>query len=309
MQVSKSFKALAAPLLYEQLDWKYMQRNPMLIKRGNVIKAVSGINTKEDELQHIKSIDLQNHLVKDCPVTDGRARLPPLKIPLVHIDMRKTEVDDVSNNQYCLDHSRCNLLQGQSANKIVVSVNTDDQPTGLRHLSLSSVEEHVVKLNFRSTPRWRSNLHSESRAKQLVIILSPVNHDTSTTSPPPNGPSMWTCIDLWADHLAYDSRIHNSPSDIVMVNFDDAEDGIISHPACKTGVFERLCRNAINRFRPRNYIELKGDQRWRTASEAALVSIKFITMKKYLGEYDWDGVYTKEEVAELLRAEEVKGSN
>lgn len=308
MRVSKTFKAVAAPLLYEKLNWEHMKRDPLkLVKKGNAIKAPSDINTKEDDLQYIKYIELQHHLVKDCPIKDGRVQLPSLEIPIVYIDLTKTSEDNYPNDHYGLDNQRCHLLQFQRADKVVISVNADHAPTSLRRFRISSVEEQVVKLKLDFLPNlWRRPyLHSESRAKKLVIILSPAAQDTYATTSPYNDHALGYCMSLWADHLAHNIRIRHSSSDIVMVNFDDMENRMSPESADLSRTFERLCRQTIDRFNPRDYIKLKG-QRWRTASEAASVSIKFITMKEYLTNNDWTGVYTKEEVAELLQAEDLK---
>ena len=308
MRVSKTFKAVVAPLLYEKLNWEYMQRNPLkLVKEGNVIKIGSGINTKADDLRHIKYIELQHHVVKECAGKVERGQLPSLEIPIVYIDLTKSSEDNYPNYHYGLDNQRCHLLQFQRADKVVVSVNADHAPTSLRRFRIGSVEEQVVKLKLDFLPNlWRRPyLHSESTANKLVIILSPAAQDTYATTSPYNDQVMRHCMSVWADHLARDSKIRHSSSDIVMVNFDEIENRMVSHPADFAGAFERMCKDTIDRFNPRDYIKPNG-QRWRTASEAASVSIKFISMKEYLTNYDWTGIYTKEEVAKLLQAKDLK---
>ena len=219
--------------------------------------------------------------------------------------MRKTSPKYLPGRQYCLDYQRCHLSHSQRANKVVVCVNTDDDPTPLRHLNISSVEEHVVKMKTNIHSWGTHNLYSESRAKRLVLILSPANQDTSSTTSSYHDQELWECMDIWADHLAFHCNIRQSSSDIFMVNFDDLENRMITQSADLSGAFERLCRQTIDQFDASDYLTPKRLQ-WRTASEAASVSIKFIAMNEYLTNYDWTGVYTKEEVVELLQVEDLK---
>ena len=78
MRVSKLFKALAAPLLYEKLDWKHMKRDPLrLIKEGKgkvIRRGALDLVTKETELQYIKSIEIRAHMRDSCPLPNGRPR-------------------------------------------------------------------------------------------------------------------------------------------------------------------------------------------------------------------------------------------
>ena len=302
MRVSKSFKAVAAPLLYEDLTWKHMQRDPLkLVTEGNVIKRFSGIDSKGNELQHIKSIRFRKHLADDCPVTDARTRRPPLTVPVVHVDMENVEVDDDedTNNYICLENRRCPLARGLKVKRLVVSVDSQRGDGCLDQLNAKSVEEHVVKLDLQERHWAEPDLHSESKASRLVVILIP-----SQTAPmcthQAHDRALNTCILYMACQLVHDSRLCPSPRNITMVNFDDLDNRFLDL-AARVETFEAAYMRVVN---PGS--ESFRGHPFKSARDAALISIKFITLKDYLLNHDWEGVYTKEEAAKLLQAEDLK---
>jgi hypothetical protein len=301
MRVSKTFKAVAAPLLYEKLDWNYMQRDPMkLMKEGDEIRAAAGITTKEDELQHIKSIELQRHLVKDCPVKGRRARLQPLEISVVQVNMGKSRVGDVPGGKYCLEHQHCPLLQGLETNKVVVSTTSQNGQACLDPFYARLVDEHVIKLDLRDSDWHNPQLHSDSKAKRLLMILSPAEKAWPFYPHYFHNEGLRRCMLKLANRLVIDSLGIRSPQDITLVNFDDLESRLVSPaPSPPYQSFEVACKSVMSQKMsvPDQH---RSARLHKTVSEAAMISFKFITMKKYLEEYDWDGVYTKEEAAELL---------
>lgn len=88
---------------------------------------------------------------------------------------------------------------------------------------------------------------------------------------------------------------------MILVNFGKIEELLDSSTADRKGSFEVLCRKIIDSYTPGFYTAARG-QTWRTAAEAN-AAVKFITMKEYLKEYDWNGVYTPQEVDDLLQKE------
>ena len=88
---------------------------------------------------------------------------------------------------------------------------------------------------------------------------------------------------------------------VVMVNFGKFDDLLDSSTVNRKGTFEAMCRKSIDSMGSSPSTNFK-----RTAAEAN-AAVKFITMKEYLKEYDWNGVYTQNEVDNLLQEEEEDG--
>jgi hypothetical protein len=312
MRVSKNFKATAAPIFLETLDWKYMKRDPTkLVREGDVIKAgTSGIETKESELQHIKSIELREHQEHDCSVQGKYARRPPLMVPVVRIGMGNTEPfgDKVPNIRFCQSHRSCPPVRGLRAKKIVVTTNSNEGKVCLDQFNAKSLQEHVVKLHIREEG-WRCpELHSESKADRLVIISASADHISSIDPLEYRSDALRNCIRHMAEQLAYDSRLRHSTRQILMVNFDDLDNRFHRSTTISSGTFETAYKRSIGDLAAKLVI-LPHSRRWKTASEAALTSVKFIKMKEYLDNHDWEGVYTAEEVADFMQAEERKNES
>lgn len=127
MRVSTTFKALAAPLLYEKLDWNAWKEGlwPVVSKnRGNgrrVVQAESNV----DDLRLIKTVEIQHHFVKDCPRSFGtRYRRQPLEIPILHIRHQGEEGiyqrGSYSSKAFCIQGVSCLLLAELAPRKIIV---------------------------------------------------------------------------------------------------------------------------------------------------------------------------------------------
>jgi len=303
MRVSKLFKAIAAPLLYEKLDWKHMKREPLrLIKEGKgevIRRGALDLVTKETELQYIKSIEIQAHSQHDCPLPSGRTRQSPLKVPILRILM---DGNGYQRSTRCIEQRLCPVSRGVIAKKLVI---IPAEYCGQIHLDRSNdgmVQDHVVKTELFQHPNQSVHLHLKSKAKRLIVILARFSRDYSFCSFYP--------IPYFLEHLARllarSRRYRYSPQDIVLVNFaqlDAKHFTPTSHPG---GTFEAYHDRVDTQFQTENWMLEAGDE-WRTPAELALVSTKFITMKEYLTEYDWDGVYTENEVAELLKEQPSEG--
>jgi len=101
--------------------------------------------------------------------------------------------------------------------------------------------------------------------------------------------------------LAYYSQLRHSPNEIVLVNFSDLNDRYIRTPNTSIRSFEDICQKELDDFVTSRW-NLQPGTFWKTAAESAQVSYKFISLREYLTNYNWEGVYSEEEVAELLKA-------
>lgn len=102
-----------------------------------------------------------------------------------------------------------------------------------------------------------------------------------------------------AESVALYARSRHSSSEIIMVDFDAS--------------YEDLSTNARAHFEPALHRRMKEGIRWlecmrpsdksyyRSSAEFALVTPKFITMREYLTNHNWEGVYTKTEVDKMLK--------
>jgi len=289
---------MAAPLLYEKLDWKYMKRDPLrLIKEGKgnvVMRGALDLVTKETELQYIKSIEIRAHMRGSCPLPNGRPRQAPLNVPILRILM-----DDDGSTRYgneCLERRPCPVSRGVIAKKLVV---VPGRYCGKIHLDRSNdgmVQDHVVKANLYYPSYQFVPWQLDSKAKRLIVILAPIHRGDLTNN-------FFNSLDFIARLLARSRRYRYSTRDIVLVNFaqlDAAHFPVASHPG---GTFEAYCNKVDTQFQTEDWMLKAGDE-WRSPAELASVSTRFITMKEYLTQFDWGGVYTEDEVVEILKEEE-----
>ena len=298
MRVSKLFKAIAAPLLYEKLDWKHMKRDPLsLIKEGKgrvIRRGALDVITKEKELQYIKSIEIQAHSQRDCPLPNGRTRQGPINVPILRILM--DEDGSTQRGKRCIEQRLCPVSRGVIAKKLVI---VPGEYCGKIHLDRSNdgmVQDHVVKADLYQLSYQPVPLQLESKAKRLIVILARVSRHYPVFP-------LLSHLECVARLLARSRRYRCSPQDLVLVNFDqlDAKHSApVSHPG---QTFEALHNRVDTQFQIQDWM-LEAGNEWRTPAELASVSTRFITMKEYLTEYDWDGVYTEDEVVEILREEE-----
>jgi hypothetical protein len=303
MRVSRTFEALAAPLLYEKLDWKGWKEGhwPVAVNskdhRGRIVKAGSS----EEELRLIKTIELRHHFVKDCPRSFGaRYRRQPLKLPVLHLWVGqmdatlRTEYD--SAKAICLTGVSCSLLAELAPRKIVVR--TDgycNNPTiHWGRINQDQLNCQVVQLDLSQTHRWAlPEIPLESVAKRLVIVLTPPRDFTALFATVTR--TVAACMWVIAAQLSTKRRLQNFPSDIVLVNFGVLDAQFPTNPS---GKFEDICKiaNSAPLAREKGVV-------YKTESEMKLVTFKFVTMREYLTTYDWHGEYTKEEAAQSLADE------
>jgi hypothetical protein len=306
MRVSKTFKAIAASLLYERLEWTHMERNALgLIKKGNVIKeGKSNIVSKKTELQHVKSIELIPHPHHTCPLQDVVTRRNPLAISILRIATTDDEKGYLGYRRKpeCLRRRDCPLFRGLTAEKVVTITSTKVIPICIdrfneynegRHV------DHVIRLRYPEI--WYvPHVHVKSRANQIVIILSHTDDDSRHDDQHREWAQRGR--ESLAAALATSTRFNQTPREIVMVNFGKLDDLLDPSTVNRKGMFEAMCRMRIESI---GSLPVTHEFK-RTAAEAN-AAVTFITMKNYLNEYDWNGVYTQEEVDTLLLEEEDKG--
>lgn len=157
--------------------------------------------------------------------------------------------------------------------------------------------DHVLLLEYRQSDC--PQIEYKSKAKRLFVILSHLDDGTPAHDGRTMGERTLRGMTYMAYILARSCRFHQSPPEVILVNFGKIEELLDSSTADRKGSFEVLCRKRIDSYTPRFYTAERG-QTWRTAAEAN-AAVTFITMKEYLKEYDWNGVYTQEEVDDLLQ--------
>lgn len=299
MRVSRAFKLLAAPFLYEELDWKHMARDPLkLVREGHAGSEQSwDIVAKNIELRHIKTIELQQHPTGHCPLKGDSNRLIPLNITTLRIVMRNTEW----SRKHCLRDENCALVGVMSANKVVVSTDCSNHGVRLNQYNGLSSGDQVMKLDLRQKDLWDPRLHSQSRAKRLIVILSLATWDVQFHPLQFHNEAIRNCQSKMAKEMA-DDIIYGRPSrEMVMVNFDALATRLVSPAADTIETFESIFKKTFDdRLASSPLSEFEAG----LPSVKFITPVRFITMKDYLTEYDWNGVYTEEEVAGLLEEQD-----
>jgi len=302
MRVSKAFKIIAAPLLYEKLEWKHLEKNALrLVEVGNAIETGRmNIVTKEVELRYIKSIELQNHSVTKCPLHDG----PNAQIQLDLSTLRVLMNDNLMINnseRCCMGLEDCPLVKALAAKKLVIVTNGKHEAIRLNQDIDWQLEEYIVHLKLRSCEWEGPTLHLVNKAKRLVFILTNLVDVIPLSGYVNKNKWLRSRAEEIAMQLAYYSQLRHSPNEIVLVNFRDLNDRYIRTPNTSIRSFEDICQKELDDFVPSRW-NLQPGTYWKTAAESALVSYKFVTLREYLTDYNWEGVYSEEEVAALLRA-------
>ena len=278
-----------------------MKRDPLrLVKEGNVIKRGKGdMISKEDELRLIQSIEIQKHQssASGCGSTLSRARQAPLEIPILRIWMS----DHLSSGPTftgCLEYVVCPRLKGLSAKKLVVITNGADPKLSLVRANVGMFDEHVVDLRACVLDNLGPNLHLEIEARRLVVIFSLCDKSCRSEGYPTRNDWVLEWSTRISAQIASYSRLRHSACDIVLVNFSD-----LDYPANPKRSFEALCKASFDDFDYDDW-SLSETEHWRPASEVANVKFKFITLKEYVTDYDWNGVLTEERAAEILQQAE-----
>jgi hypothetical protein len=302
MRVSKAFKVMAAPLLYERLEWKYMQKDPLrLEKDGGVIRGGSDITTKESEFQYIKLIEIHSHWKDECPCIDTRTCRGLLTVPILQVVMQ-TEDDRYGDEVICLGSVNCPLMYGLMPSKVVKMSAYTYPSIGLGHINRHTINDYVVHLDMSHLGQLiHLNNHIQGRPQRLTKILMwdelIVRH---LPAPPWFDQSIRHSMKSLAAGLSTLGRRPHCLSEIVLVNTDFWEEKFMNKTAFPKGCFERLCRTAVESFDPNSALPAGDGKRWRTAAEAAMVSYEFVTMEDYVKNYDRKGEYTNEEFERML---------
>jgi hypothetical protein len=294
MRVSTAFKAMSAPLLYKDLEWYHVARKNALglVKKGNVIKA-SRMDTKETELKHIKLIEMLNHYEIECPATGPRTRQSPLVLPVLRFALSDHEAENSYRRRSCLEFSNCPHLKGLAQKRLVFITNGADGEIRLHRNNTSHLEELVVHLKLSQYGLQEiTKLLLQGTPKRLVVVLShprrliDPHHSISAEE------TLFRCMLSIAVEVVDFARLRQSPLEIVLVNFEDFHKRYIS-PESEVESFEHVLKECWEEFEPEEWLAPPGRQ-WRTASEAAQVSFKYLTTDQYKREYDHAGVYPKE---------------
>jgi len=280
-----------------------MERNALgLIRKGNVIKeGIANIISKDTELQYVRSVELKRHTAHTCPLKDAGTRHSPLGISTLRIVVRDEKTSQEWGKPTCLENRNCPLSRGLTVEKLVVITNTNRNPISLDRFNEGHIADHVLHIEY-CRNAYYPQVGYESKAKRLFVILSHLEDAKATFGG--SGPRRLALsgMSYMADNLGKSCRFHQSPREVIVVNFGILEKLLDPTTADGKGTFEALCRKSIDRYTPMTYSAVPG-QTCRTAARSNAV-LKFISLKKYLTEYDWDGVYTPEEVDDLLQGDD-----
>jgi hypothetical protein len=304
MRVSKAFKVMAAPLLYERLEWRYMQKDPLrLEKDGGVIRGESGITTKESEFEYIKLIEIQSHWKRDCPCTGTNTRRGPLAIPILQIYTDTEDEQYAPSEDICLGNVICPLVKGLMPSKVVKMGEYWIESLTFGHINRHTMQDYVVHLRMDNHFTYPFGLddHLHGQPQRLILILS----WRDWPDMPWLDREIHNAMTSLANQLSILGRRPHSLGEIVLVNTDFWGDQFSDKTAYPKGFFEHTCRKAMEDFDPSLHVSLpaRDGKRWRTAAEAALVSYKFITMQDYVRDYDRKGEYTNEEFERMMCGE------
>lgn len=293
---------MAAPMLYEKLEWRHMMKAPLrkLDTESVIEEGREDIITKEMEFGFIKSIEIRSHPREECKcygVFNWEGVLP---IPILRVVLYQT-YRDWDRSVFCLTDVRCPLLERLAPRKIVMVADGRDIGVTLGSaINNQDIEEHVIIITkLPRHTRSHAVLPVKGRPRRLVVIASPEegllpHHQESNYHR-----AIQKMMNILADQLALHGRLPSSLCEIVLVNFDSLEEGCSDPIAHPKGTFETICNKAVTNFDPTSCYSPGG--RWRTAEEAAQVTYKFITMKEYIASHDRTGEYTLKQVTQLLK--------
>jgi hypothetical protein len=282
MRVSSSFRALAGPLLYEVLDWKDLEKDPLQVV--NEGKALRGRNatwlTRNSEVQHIKMINYQPHDATDCCKSGNLIRQGPICVPVLRLSGGQ-------RHAFCRE---CPLLLDLSPRKVVIVSSAD---YGYLHYSSyapsAKVEDLVISINLQ-----QSDVHSfrfKGQARRLVLFLTLANYADGYTY---TRLSRDDCFARDMRELAWQVvqyvQTRHSASEVLLVDFARSHENLsvgaetLFEPALKKEVQYAQAR-IDDRPSDRSY--------YKSSDEIASVTYDFITMQEYLTNHDWEGVFNQ----------------
>ena len=301
MRVSTSFRALAAPLLYEVMEWKDMEQDPLqVLNKG---KALRGRNaqwlTMITEVRHIRMVNFRPHDREECCKTGKLIRQRPINMPILKVNLSDCQGGSVLeyNHGECRE---CPLMLDFAPRKVVITSHgnyDESRPTYSRY---AAVEELVFSVNLRQSDRRYFYSSLNGQAKRLVIILSLANYAAILGSARLSPDDCLTRdMTNLAESVAWSTLSRNSASEIMMVDFDASNQKLSGNAkACFEPALQRVMKEGIR------WLECLGPSDksyYKSSAEFALVTPKFITMREYLTNHDWEGVYTKTEVEKMLK--------
>jgi hypothetical protein len=292
MRVSSSFRALAGPLLYEVLEWKDLKKDSLQVV--NEGKALRGRNakwlTRNSEVQHIKMINYQSHDATDCCKSGKLMRQGPIYVPVLRLSGGR-------RHAFCRD---CPLLRDLSPRKVVIV------PCGgygdlhySSHAPSANVEDLVVFISLRQSDGRSFDLHGHGQAMRLVLILSLANYAAGYKN---TRLSRDECLARDMKELAWQIvqyvQTRNSANEVLLVDFTRSHENLAVD--AKT-LFEPALKKEVQ------YAQARIDDRpsdrsyYKSKDEIASITYNFISMREYLTDHDWKGVYTKSEVDKMLK--------
>jgi hypothetical protein len=292
MRVSSTFKALVRSSLYDKLEWKDWEKGhwPVATESKDFRGRIVRVESDDMDLRLIKTIEIQQHTLEECPRSLGKVyRRQHIILDVLRVTtLRKQLLDRVqrSSRAICLHGASCPLIGEVSPRKIVVI--TDEQtPIPTLHfgrIDTSRLESYVVHLRFdpfRILPV--PSLPLDCQSKRLTIVLIPPKHYTGSYNDDYDM-TLYSLLCIILDRCGPSSHARQIVSEIVLVNFNVLRD---PKPNGRFGSLQDMWSMCLR------------DERI-AVSRSGPVTFTPITMSEYLSNYDWSGEFTEEEAARLL---------
>jgi hypothetical protein len=291
MRVSSSFKAMAGPLLYEVLEWKDLKKDPLQVV--NEGKALRGRTAKwlnlNTEVQHIKMVNFRPHYAKDCCKSGKLVRQGPIHVPVLRLSGSRRD-------GFCRE---CPLLRDLSPRKVVIASSEGySDILYSSHAPSAKVEDLVVSISLRQSNGC--SFHFNGPAKRLVVILSLAEYADRGKN---NRLSRNDCLARDMRELAWEvaqcARYRHSAGEVLLVDFNRSYEYL---PVDARTLFEPALNKKLQHAQDRTK-DLRPSDRsyYKSRDEIAAITYNFITMREYLTDHDWKGVYTKLEVDRMLK--------
>jgi hypothetical protein len=296
MRVSTTFKELAAPFLYERLDWKHVERNALrLDKVGRRKKDRSDIVPKEEEVKHIRSIEITRHASATCPMNVNRSRQDPLVVPLLRVDASKDDHLGLIPSNTCLGERTCPILKNIAPKKLLLIPNSRHEKIHFGRLNDEFLEDVIINVNLYDVGTHSGIFESLPVSKRYVLVVSasePIENDDESVLEVEYGTrhedfSRQGRLIVLVWHLAMSAR-HGLSSWLLVSCFGDRD---VAHEPTPKDL--QMLDDVVSRTPGRSWTELG----------RVLRTAKGMEMGDYLSSPDWQGVYTDDEVAQMLEAE------
>lgn len=305
MRVSIIWNELTAPILYQTVQFTYPQystnpfsdhkpqgSNPFYVppKKPWLERARKKVASKEQNIKLIRHISFPNHNHEECKnAVIGRGRT--IKVSTIRFDLGLS----TSSNGWIGPHWRRQRRTGYLVCKLLDEIKSDTvvffdtSPMLTRYPTKVDTVVCVFNPPDRAEDGhmyYRSEPENTCRRAIYIYRTSGPNasyYDTTdlgTHSTPRN--QSWTKFQQRVNEDAWRSPI---TKEVIIVNIDSVNK---AHEGADRKDLAKVLQYRTNTFGPDD------------PSSDVEFKLKFLTMAEYLSQYDWEGVFTEEEVAGWL---------